>query len=559
MACGPLLPSPIRPGAPPADPAAGAPKTLIIGVLAEPTGFGPLHTHTSGGGAHQIEEIPQRFLVGLDSRSRPFPELAAELPSLERGTWLIRADGTMETTFSLRQNVRWHDRSLMTADDWVFGWEVDRNPSLPNATTIPMRYIDGVLAPDDFTLIIRYTQTYPFADTLTRRHFNPLQRARHEPTYRADLDRFVNSTAWNFEFLGLGPYRVMEWSQGTQIRFEAFDDYHGGRPKIDTIIARFLQDPNTLVANILSDSIDVYLPLGLEKEAALDLQRTWAAAGTGNQILFYPDGRLRYLEVQMRPEYQRPRGLADRRTREAILRTIDRQELMDSVIGGLGKVADSWLLPDDPARPQFRGVIVEYPRSPQIAQRLLEEVGYRRGGDGILVHQGTGDRFETAVWNTRGGGHERENSIIADHLRSLGMATEQYMVPASRMDDSEHRASFPGTNMSARTANMEFEGALLRYRPPARTLPLGSPRNGYNNPHITALVDRLQVTVPEADRVDLQKQIMELALQDLPILPMYWDVETMTIRKGVTGPQGRTGRHVQYPLATWNVHEWDRA
>lgn len=37
---------------------------------------------------------------------------------------------------------------------------------------------------------------------------------------------------------------------------------------------------------------------------------------------------------------------------------------------------------------------------------------------------------------------------------------------------------------------------------------------------------------------------------------MYWDVETMTIRKGINGPQGRTGRHVQYPLATWNVSEW---
>ena len=541
-----------------APPTGAGPKAIVMGILQEPTGFGAFHSCTSGGGCHQLEEIVMRYLIGLDSQSHPYPEIASEQPSVERGTWTIHPDGTMETTYLLRPNVTWHDGSPMVADDWVFGWEVDRDPEMPNATTVPVRYIDSVVALDEGTLLMHWSQTYPFADALMREHLNPMQRARHEAIYRADRERFVNSPAWNLEFIGLGPYRIAEWTQGTQIRYEAFPGYFRGKPRVETIIVRFLHDPSTLLANILSDSIDVYLPLGLEKEAALDLQRTWAAPGSGNQLLVYPDGRLRFIEIQMRPDYQRPKALGDRRTREAIYHTMDRQELMDVVIAGLGRVADSWLLPDDPARPTFESVIPDYSRNPHLAQRLLEDVGFRRGPDGILVHQQTGERFETAVWNTRGGGHDRENSVVADQLRSSGIAADQYIIPTSRMDDSEHRASFPGTSVTSLTANLNFENSRLRYRAPRLTEPLGNPRNGYNNREVGRLVDRLQVTVGESDREQLQRQIMQIALVDLPLLPMYWDVETMTIRKGVVGPGGRSGRHVLYPLATWNIHEWDR-
>src|SRR3954452_1060657 len=82
--------------------APAGPKTLTIGIIAEPTGIGPFSSHTSGGGAHQVEEIAQRYLVGLDNQSQPYPELAAAVPDADLGTWTIAPDGTMETTYRLR-------------------------------------------------------------------------------------------------------------------------------------------------------------------------------------------------------------------------------------------------------------------------------------------------------------------------------------------------------------------------------------------------------------------------------------------------------------------------
>jgi peptide/nickel transport system substrate-binding protein len=560
MGCSQAQPLPGGNSAPVVERSVPTPKTITVGILQEPIGFGPFGGSTSGGGSHQLDEVVSRYLVGLDNQSQPYPEIAIELPSVDNGTWVINADKTMETTYRLRKDVFWHDGTPMVADDWLFGWEVDKDPQLPRATVVPVRYIDAMTAPDDYTLVMHWSETYPFANSLMRGHLNPLSRAKYQELYRADKERFANSPIWSFEYVGVGPYRIGEWIQGTQIRFEAFDRYFAGRPKIDVVNVRFLHDPNTLMANILSDSIDVYLPLGLEKDNALELQRTWAAPGTGNQLLIYPDGRLRFIEMQMRADYQRPRASGDRRVREAIYRAMDRRELVDNVIAGLGQTADSWVLPADSARNTvLRGAIPDYSLDPQAAQRLLDEAGWRRGSDGILVHQSTGERFETAIWNVVGGGHDRENSIIADRLRPLGIVMEQVMVPTSLMDDSQHRASFPGPAISSLTANLNFENGRLRNRPPRPTEPLGSPRNGYENPQVNTLVDRLQVSVGADERLQLQRQILEIALYELPMLPLYWDIETLTARKGITGLAGRTGRHVLFPLATWNIAQWDRS
>jgi ABC-type transport system substrate-binding protein len=114
-------------------------------------------------------------------------------------------------------------------------------------------------------------------------------------------------------------------------------------------------------------------------------------------------------------------------------------------------------------------------------------------------------------------------------------------------------------SLTSLTVTLDFENARFRYRGPTRTAPLGTPRNGYHNPEVGALVERLQITVPSSERAQLQRQIMQIALNELPIMPMYWDVETLTMRKGVVGPLPRTGRHTNYPLSTWNISEWDTA
>src|SRR5207249_382513 len=70
-------------------------------------------------------------LSSLDERGEFHPQLTTDLPSQDTGTWIVRPDGTMQTTFKLRPGVTWHDGTALSSEDLVFAWTVARDKELP--------------------------------------------------------------------------------------------------------------------------------------------------------------------------------------------------------------------------------------------------------------------------------------------------------------------------------------------------------------------------------------------------------------------------------------------
>ena len=99
--------------------------------------------------------------------------------------------------------------------------------------------------------------------------------------------------------------------------------------------------------------------------------------------------------------------------------------------GGLGPLADSWITPDDPRRPQFRDAIPEWSQDVGLAQRLLEEAGWRKGPDGMLVHGASGERMETEIRVTAGQGHVKAMAVMAEGWRKVGAVANEVPIPAA--------------------------------------------------------------------------------------------------------------------------------
>ena len=85
------------------------------------------------------------------------------------------------------------------------------------------------------------------------------------------------------------------------------------------------------------------------------------------------------------------------------------------------------------------------------------------------------------------------------------------------------------------------------------------PRVSKNDPLIHALgcVDELNTIIPEARATDLQVEFVKLFTRDLPYLPLYYRLEWLAIRKGVTGITPRIESGGQN-MNTWNMHLWDK-
>src|SRR5438874_5590787 len=110
--CAPAPPAtPAGGGAAPAsEPAPRQPKTLVVGIRGAINGFAHAYTGTVAGGARGFDEGHSQGLVtaGFDT-SRPVPRLAAELPSLDKGTARLLPDGRFLATYPLRRDVKWAD------------------------------------------------------------------------------------------------------------------------------------------------------------------------------------------------------------------------------------------------------------------------------------------------------------------------------------------------------------------------------------------------------------------------------------------------------------------
>src|SRR5205085_12550316 len=116
-----------QPGAPapPAAVPAAAPKGLVVGILREPVSLITDVTggNVSGGGANQVQYIAHDFLTVQDEHGAWQPRLATEALSVERGTWRLNPNGSMDTTWKLRPGVRWQDGTPFTSADLLFAFE----------------------------------------------------------------------------------------------------------------------------------------------------------------------------------------------------------------------------------------------------------------------------------------------------------------------------------------------------------------------------------------------------------------------------------------------------
>jgi peptide/nickel transport system substrate-binding protein len=336
--------------------APSAPRVLRIGMQAasEPTRGtdGPPSPAPYGGVRPNSSANLEHFmtfhgsLTKFDTASEVIPHLAEKVPTLKDGDWVLLPGGGMEVTWKLRPEVRWHDGTPLTADDFVFGFTVVRDPSLGVALRGELPSITEVRATDARTLVATWRTTSTLGNVSLSDGLPAIPRHVFGDLHAAgDPGAFENSPLWNTQWVGLGPYRLNDWVFGNQMEGVAYDGYFLGRPKIDRLIIRYLGDVNALIANLLSGEVDV-APLGAQLDPAqmVVVRDAWRD-DEGGTTLAIPKG-VRTIYLQLR-DPSAP-WAQDVRVRQALLHALNRQEIVDALLSGVGGVPEFFGSPDEP-------------------------------------------------------------------------------------------------------------------------------------------------------------------------------------------------------------------
>jgi peptide/nickel transport system substrate-binding protein len=488
-----------------------------------------------------------------DTRDVAQPYLAEALPQLNADSWRVFPDGRMELTYRLKPNLTWHDGTPLTADDFAFAWAVHARSDTRFASSVPPNLVEDVVAPDPRTVVVRWKVPYPEAGGLNDT-FQALPRHILGQVFDEEAaETFRNQRFWSAEYVGAGPYKLERWEPGAFIEAVAFDAHVGGRPKIDRVIVRFIEDESTVLANVLSEAAHVVADQAIRFEGATELKKQWGTSNKGG-ILLTP-GQLRFTLLQHRPEYINPRALSDVRVRRALAHSHDRQAINDGLFDGLVPGIETLVPPSVPYFADLDRAIPKYPYDPRRTEQLLTEAGLVRGSDGLWSGPG-GERFVPQLAIQSGGINERQAALQADAWRRSGIETTIETFPPARAGDFEFRATFPAMQSTAYPARWQQQFHYLS------SAEIGSPQNrwvgfnrgGWSNAEYDRLSEAYNTTLDANERTRQAIQMERLRAEDMAVLPLYFNPSAAVHLAAVQGPDANLASE---ELLTVNITAWE--
>lgn len=379
----------------PAGPDAETPASgdaIIVGSIGDASTLIPILVSDTASG--EIAGLIYNGLIKYDQNLNIVGDLAQ--------SWEVSKDG-LTITFHLRPGIKWQDGKPFSAEDVLFTYQTIIDPRTPTAYASAFLEVREAKIPDSNTFQVTYKQ--PFAPALDSWGVGIIPKH-----LLASQD--ITKSPLNRNPVGTGFYRFAGWKTGEKIELSFNPDCFAGRPYIDRYIYRIIPDQATMFLELLSGGVD-----------EMGLTPLQYARQSENAKFRENYKRYRYLTFSysyLGFNLKDPR-FADKRVRQAIAYAIDKKEIIDGVLFGLGVEATG------PYRPDtwyYNPSVKKYPYDPEQARRLLQEAGYQdRNNDGILDKDGQPFEF-TLITNQGNITRSRTAEIIQRRLKKIGISVK---------------------------------------------------------------------------------------------------------------------------------------
>ena len=414
-------------------------------------------------------------------------------------SWEVDESGT-SYLFHLRRDVRWHDRTPLTADDVVFTIKAMQAPDFPGSPELAELWRNvGVEQVDDYS--VRFTLKEPFAPFLEYTTIGILPRH----LYSESVGKGMLTSPYNLRPIGTGPFKLTKIT-AEGVTLEPHPDYYGPAPHLAQLRFRFYPDYSSALAALEKGEVDA-LPY-LEPQDVGRLR-----ANEKLQVYSIPD-YLRYCVLFLNttsPVFKA------KEVREAVALAIDKKRIVDVVMDGQ---ATPGIGPISPSSWAFDPKVKSYDYDPKKAEALLDAAGWRdSNGDGVRDKDGVSLSFVILTNDNRR--RVRAGELVAEDLRKIGFKTE---VQVLAWADLLRQYLAPHTYLGAIA-----EQWLLTADPDVYSLwhssqvgESGFNFSGLSDDRIDRLLEEARRTVDRSKRAQLYSQFQQLWAEDVPSIILYY-------------------------------------
>ena len=451
-------------------------------------------------------------LVRFDDRGLPQGDLAE--------SWGISQDGTAYN-FSIRPNAFWHDGEPVTSDDVAFTAEYFRSDDLPIPDDLRALWKDvEVKILDEKTLQFHLPE--PFAPFLDYLSFGILPKHLLEDVSAAQLV----DTEFNLNPIGSGPYRfdhlISEQGQIKGVVFSAFEDYYNNRPFIDQIVFQYYPDSQTALTAYQQGEVQ-----GISKVTGDILPQVLNTPDLNLYTGRMPELTLVYLNLD-NPELP---FFQDATLRRALLMGINRQRLVDQVLGGQAIIADGPIFPGSWA--YFDGIEhIGYDAG--AALETIKKAGYTIPAEGGSVREKDGKKFSFVMVYPDDELHAALFEIIQENWAELGVKVEPKPVAYDELVDSY---------LEPRSYQAALVDLNLSRSPDPDPYPFwdqaqatgGQNYGKWNDRRASEFIEQARVTADIGERAKAYRNFQVRFTSEMPALPLFYPVYSYAVDGQVQG------------------------
>lgn len=416
------------------------------------------------------------------------PELAED--------YEVNEDAT-SYTFHLR-DASFHNGDPVTAEDVKYTFERILADDSTATFKSELSMIDEIVVEDDTTITFHLSEpSAPFV------HYTAIP----ESVIVSKSWTEENSDQLDTDFMGAGPFKLVEWQQGSHITVEKFDDYYKeNKPQLDEITFEFYTEENTRVNALRSGEVDIVETVpwkDVESLEQLDTVKLDSKNGPFMKLQFNTD-----VEPFDDPD-----------VRKAIAYGIDREAILNTAFSGRGTpiygmaILDGYLGYDD----RFTDY---YEHDPEKAKELLAEAGYPDGFSATLLS------------TSQYGMHEQTALAVQSELEKIGiditLELPDWATRINKNTEGDYEMLVAGTSGDITDGDWManfYQGGEVRLNNSAY----------FDDEEINQLLAEGRETTDEEERQEIYEQLIERAMEEAPFVYLNWREQSYGMQSNING------------------------
>ncbi|MBW9149021.1 ABC transporter substrate-binding protein [Clostridium sp. CM028] len=386
---------------------------------------------------------------------------------------------TKTYTFTLRNDVKWHDNEPFSAEDVKFTLDTIMDPK--NASEIASNYEDitNIKVVDKTT--VKITLKAPNIAMLDYLTIGILPKHLLE-------GKDIATDKFNQFPIGTGPFKMESWDKGQSITLVKNKDFYVKEPQIDKIIFKIIEDTKARALQLKSGELDL-------------AQVTPHDAGqfqSNKDLVVYDMKTSDYRGLMY--NFNSPLFKLNPELPNALSYAIDRLAILDSVLLGQGKVAYSPLQAGEYNNPDME----KFNYNPKKAKQELEKAGWKLGKD--KIYEKNNKKISFTV-NCNEGDQVRVDmaNVCAQQFKAIGVDMKVALQP--KIDWENQDAFLIGWGSPFDPDDHTYKVFVTGK---------GSNFNSYSNAKVDELLQKARETDVEAERLKYYKEFQIELAKDMP-------------------------------------------